>query len=198
MRLGRTKAGAAAHFPQATSEGNAPPGPPSLAKPLLPDTNTDTNHQQANREKVTLQSKAVGQLPRTDSAHVWQHHPAQSQAPACPSWPPPLLFSLSSKELSSHSAPRVTEITFSQELKCQEERHKQAGAGAFRNRKEVVRAVIYCGRFCSAIATYHYTSFILFHLADADSFPLFLIEHKPMWLHFKWFQTLPMAIKKNN
>lgn len=60
MCLGRTKAGAAAHFPQATSEGNAPPGPPSPAKPLLPDTNTDTNHQQANREKGTLQSKAVG------------------------------------------------------------------------------------------------------------------------------------------
>jgi len=46
------------------------------------------------------------------------------------------------------------------------------------------------------IATYHYTSFILFHLADADSFPLLLTERKPMWLHFKWFQTLPMAIKK--
>ena len=35
MHLGWMKAGAAAHFPQATSEGNTPPGPPSLAKPLL-------------------------------------------------------------------------------------------------------------------------------------------------------------------
>ncbi|CAN0239529.1 unnamed protein product [Bubo scandiacus] len=35
MHLGRTKAGAAAHFPQATSEGNTPPGPPSLAELLL-------------------------------------------------------------------------------------------------------------------------------------------------------------------
>lgn len=35
MHLGQTESGAAAHFPQATSEGNAPPGPPSLAKPQL-------------------------------------------------------------------------------------------------------------------------------------------------------------------
>lgn len=35
MHLGQTESGAAAHFPQATSEGNTPPGPPSLAKPQL-------------------------------------------------------------------------------------------------------------------------------------------------------------------
>lgn len=33
--LGQTESGAAAHFPQATSEGNTPSGPPSLAKPRL-------------------------------------------------------------------------------------------------------------------------------------------------------------------
>lgn len=35
MHLGQTESGAAARFPQATSEGNTPPGPPSLAKPWL-------------------------------------------------------------------------------------------------------------------------------------------------------------------
>lgn len=142
-------------------------------------TNTDTNHQQANKgEKRLYRARSTHKMKAccgSTATDWWRSRPAASPSPksgTCPSWPPSLLFSLSSKKLSSRSVLRVTEITFSQELKCQEERHKKAWAGAFRNRKEVVTAVIYCGRFCSVIATYHYTSFILFHLAGSDSFPI--------------------------
>lgn len=108
MHLGWTKAGAAAHFPQAASEGNTPPGPTSLAKLLLqaqgrasqqlgragnamktsgdlqiliPITSKQTGGQKTLRGKTNLAHSAVGQLPQTDGTHDRQHHPAQNQAP---------------------------------------------------------------------------------------------------------------------
>lgn len=72
MHLGQTEPGAAAHFPQATSEGNPPPGPPSVATPRLQaqgravqvmpgkphmPTNTDTICQQAGRAENAVHGK---------------------------------------------------------------------------------------------------------------------------------------------
>lgn len=162
---------------------------------------TNTNHRQANRgaKDSTRQNQPCPQCCGSAATDQWHSRPAAWPSPKSGTSPPGLHPRFSFCPLRSLAVTQwVAEITFSQELKCQEERHKKACAGAFRNRKEVVTAVIYCGRFCSVIATYHYTSFILFHLADANSFPLFLTEYKPTWLHFKWFQILPITIKKNN
>lgn len=106
MHLGWTKAGAAAHFPQAASEGNTPPGPTSLAKLLLqaqgrasrqlgragnamktsgdlqiPITGKQTGGQKTLRGKTNLAHSAVGQPPQTNGTHDRQHDPAQNQAP---------------------------------------------------------------------------------------------------------------------
>lgn len=130
-----------------------------------------------------------GQPPQ---AHIWQHHPAQNQTSA----PPGLHLCFSVCPPRSLVSAKGGRENFLSGVEKSGRETQKAWAGAFRNRKEVVTAAIFCGRFFCVIATYHYTSFILFHLADADSFALFLTEHKPTWLHFKWFQTLPMAIKK--
>lgn len=174
------------------TSGDLPIPTPTTSK-QMGETDLTQQDQHAKRSLACPQRRGSAATAR------WCSPPAAPPSPksgTCPSWPSALLFNLSSKKLSSHSVLRAAEAAFSRELKCQADRHKKVWAGAFRNRKEVVTPVIYCGRFCSAIATYHYTSFILFHLADVDSFLLFLTEHKPTWLHFKWFQTLPMAIKK--
>lgn len=160
----------------------------------------DTDHQRANVRRRTLHSNdqyagwspahhAMGQPPQ---AHVWQRHPAQNQTPA----PPGLHLCFSVCPPRSLVSAKGGRENFLSGADQSGRDAQKVWAGAFRNRKEVVTAVIFCGRFFCAIATYHYTSFILFHLADADSFALFLTEHKPTWPRFKWFQTLPMAIKK--
>lgn len=148
MHLGQTESGAAAHFPQATSEGNPPPGPLSPAKPWLQaqgrasqwlgcgghamktsrdlQTLTPAASKQAGEKRLyTVKTNVPDKaLPTTPWA---RHILAASSSPrsgTCPFWPPCLLFSLSSKKLRSHSVIQGAETTFSQELKCQDDSRK--------------------------------------------------------------------------
>lgn len=151
MHLGQTESGAAAHFPQATSEGNTPPGPLSSAKPRLQaqgrvaglgrwchenfmwPTNTDSSCQQARQGRKDQQWRPMCQMkpcPQhcgTVTMGWWCSclaAPSNLRAGTSPSWPPWLLFSWSSKKLSSYSVLRGAETTFSKELKCQEDTRK--------------------------------------------------------------------------
>ncbi|RMC11742.1 hypothetical protein DUI87_11866 [Hirundo rustica rustica] len=133
MHLGQTESGAAAHFPQATSEDNPPPGPLSLAKARLqaqgrasqwlscagdamktscdPQTLTPAASKQAGEKRLDTVKTNVPEeaLPTTPKVSLYRLMVLMSGSIVQPQIRHLLLlaymlvFVLSSKKLSSHS-----------------------------------------------------------------------------------------------